>query len=128
VVAGNEHWTAFVPAVARWPYEVHVYPHRQVPDIPDLSPEERDAFGPLYLEVLRRLDGLFGVRMPYIAGWYQAPVHADRELSYLHLQLFSIRRAPGKLKYLAGSESAMGVFVNDVRPEQAARKLREVVL
>ncbi|MEV1289585.1 galactose-1-phosphate uridylyltransferase, partial [Micromonospora sp. NPDC049679] len=48
-----------------------------------------------------------------------------RELGYLHLQLFSPRRAPGKLKYLAGSEAAMGVFVNDVRPEDAARMLRD---
>jgi UDPglucose--hexose-1-phosphate uridylyltransferase len=128
VVASNEHWTAFVPTWARWPYEIHVYPHRQVPDIPALSNEERDAFGPVYLEVLRRLDGLFGIKMPYIAAWHQAPVRVDRDLSYLHLQVFSIQRAAGKLKYLAGSESAMGVFVNDVRPEQAAERLREVKL
>ena len=50
----------------------------------------------------------------------------DRDLAYLHLQLFSTRGAPGKLKYLAGSESAMGVFINDVVPEQAAQRLREV--
>jgi UDPglucose--hexose-1-phosphate uridylyltransferase len=128
VVASNEHWTAFVPTWARWPYEIHVYPHRRVPDIPALSTEERDAFGPVYLEVLRRLDGLFGIKMPYIAAWHQAPVRVDRDLSYLHLQVFSIQRAPGKLKYLAGSESGMGVFVNDVRPEQAAEQLRAVKL
>jgi UDPglucose--hexose-1-phosphate uridylyltransferase len=128
VVAANDLWTAFVPSFARWPFEIHVYPHRQVPDIPALSGEERDAFVPLYLEVLQRLDGLFGVPMPYIAAWYQAPVRFDRDLAYLHLELFSTRRAPGKLKYLAGSESAMGVFVNDVRPEQAASMLREVQL
>jgi UDPglucose--hexose-1-phosphate uridylyltransferase len=128
VVASNEYWTAFVPTWARWPYEIHVYPHRQVPDIPALSNEERDAFGPVYLDVLRRLDGLFGIKMPYIAAWHQAPVRVDRDLSYLHLQVFSIQRAAGKLKYLAGSESGMGVFVNDVRPEQAAERLREVKL
>jgi UDPglucose--hexose-1-phosphate uridylyltransferase len=128
VVAANEHWTAFVPAFARWPFEIHVYPHRQLPDIPALSPAQRESFGPLYLEVLRRLDGLFGVPMPYIAAWYQAPARTGRDLAYLHLQLFSIRRAPGKLKYLAGSESAMGVFVNDVRPEEGAQRLREVAL
>ncbi len=66
--------------------------------------------------------------MPYISAWHQAPVNAGRDLGYLHLQLFSIRRAPGKLKYLAGSESAMGVFINDVTPEQAATALREVAL
>ena len=43
----------------------------------------------------------------------------------LHLELFTIRRAPGKLKYLAGSESGMGAFTNDIAPEAAAAKLRE---
>jgi len=128
IVAGNEHWTAFVPATARWPFEIHLYPNRHVPDIPALSGAERDAFAVLYLEVLRRLDGMFGLPMPYISAWHQAPVRADRDLAYLHLQLFSTRRAPGRLKYLAGSESGMGVFINDVRPEQAATMLREVRL
>src|SRR5256885_736290 len=64
VVASNDHWTAFVPAAARWPFEVHLYPHRPVPDIPALSTVERDAFAPVYLDVLRRLDGLFGRPMP----------------------------------------------------------------
>jgi UDPglucose--hexose-1-phosphate uridylyltransferase len=40
--------------------------------------------------------------------------------------VFTIRRAVGKLKYLAGSESAMGAFVNDISPEVAAARLREV--
>jgi UDPglucose--hexose-1-phosphate uridylyltransferase len=126
VVTGNEHWTAYVPAAARWPFEVHVVPHRHVLDLAGLSDEESAAFGPVYLDVLRRCDALFGTRLPYISAWHQAPGrHPDRELAYLHLQLTSPRRAPGKLKYLAGSESAMGVFINDVRPEQAARMLRE---
>ncbi|MCW6005527.1 galactose-1-phosphate uridylyltransferase [Micromonospora sp. CPCC 205371] len=126
VVAANEHWTAFVPVAARWPFEVHIAPHRQVPDLPALDDAERDAFGPLYLDVLRRFDGLFGTPMPYISAWHQAPVGVGRDVSYLHLQLFSIRRAANKLKYLAGSESAMGVFINDVVPEEAAEMLRSV--
>ncbi|MCM0674732.1 galactose-1-phosphate uridylyltransferase [Micromonospora phytophila] len=124
VVTANEHWTAYVPAAARWPFEVHVAPHRPVPDIPALSDAERDAFGPLYLDLLRRFDGLFDLPMPYIAAWHQAPVRVDRELGHLHLQLFSIRRAKDKLKYLAGSESGMGVFINDIAPERAAELLR----
>ncbi len=42
----------------------------------------------------------------------------------LHCQLFSIRRAENKLKYLAGSESGMGVFINDISPEDMAHQLR----
>ncbi|GAA0904342.1 galactose-1-phosphate uridylyltransferase [Virgisporangium aurantiacum] len=128
VVAANDHWTAFVPAFARWPYEIHVYPLAPVPDIPSLSDDFRDAFGPVYLEVLRRLDGLFGVSMPYIAAWYQAPARTGRDAYRLHLQVTSNRRAPGKLKFMAGSEAAMGAWVNDVPPEQAAAQLREVAL
>ncbi|GAA2907271.1 galactose-1-phosphate uridylyltransferase [Streptosporangium fragile] len=127
VVASNEHWTAFVPAAARWPVEVHLYPHRRVPDLGGLEPAERAAFGPLYTDVLRRLDGLFDMPMPYIAAWHQAPVNVGRDLAYAHMELFSIRRAANKLKYLAGSESAMGAFVNDVLPEETAQLLRSVV-
>jgi UDPglucose--hexose-1-phosphate uridylyltransferase len=126
VVGGNEHWTAYVPAAARWPFEVQLAPHRQVADIPALSDAERDAFAPLYLDVLRRFDALFGKPMPYISAWHQAVVGAGRDLGYLHLQLFSIRRAADKLKYLAGSESAMGVFITDIVPEKAAEMLRNM--
>ncbi len=128
VVAANEHWTAYVPAAARWPFEVHVAPHRRVPDIPALSDAERDAFVPLYLDVLRRFDALFDLPMPYISAWHQAVVGAGRDLGYLHLQLFSIRRDRGKLKYLAGSEAAMGAFINDTTPESVAERLRAVTL
>ena len=44
VVAANEHWTAFVPAAARWPYEVQLFPARKVPDLPALTGAERNAF------------------------------------------------------------------------------------
>ena len=127
VIASNEHWTAYVPAAARWPFEVHVYPHRQVPDLAALSEEERAAFAPLYTSVLRGLDALFGVTMPYISAWHQAVTGEGRDLGYLHLQLFSIRRAADKLKFLAGSESAMGAFVNDIVPERAAQLLKDAL-
>jgi UDPglucose--hexose-1-phosphate uridylyltransferase len=124
VVVDSEHWTAFVPAAARWPVEVHLVPHRQVPDIVALTAAERDDFAVTYLEVLRRLDGLYGRPLPYIAAWHQAPVRTGRELSWLHLEVFSVLRSADKLKYLAGSESGMAVWINDVTPEQIAARLR----
>jgi galactose-1-phosphate uridylyltransferase len=33
--------------------------------------------------------------------------------------------APGKLKCLAGTESGMGVWINDITPKEAAHELRE---
>jgi UDPglucose--hexose-1-phosphate uridylyltransferase len=126
VIGANGNWTAFVPEAARWPVEVHLYPHRQVADIAALSVEERNDFAELYLDVLGRLDGLYGTPQPYIAGWHPAPVRIDRDLGYLHLEVLSIRRAADKIKYLAGSESAMGAFISDTRPEDVAETLRKV--
>jgi UDPglucose--hexose-1-phosphate uridylyltransferase len=127
IVARNEHWTAFVPAAARWPYEVLLFPARRVPDIPALGGDARSAFCDLYLDVLRRFDALFGSPPPYIAAWYQAPAGDAAGASEfgLHLRVMSVQRAPGKLKYLAATESAMGVFINDIVPETAALRLRE---
>jgi UDPglucose--hexose-1-phosphate uridylyltransferase len=127
IVGRNGHWVAFVPEAARWPYEVRIFPLARVPDLPALGEAAREAFGPLYLDVLRRFDALFGRPAPYIAAWHQAPV-ADTEARRAfaaHLQVLSIRRAPGKLKYLAGTESGTGVWINDIVPEEAAHRLRQ---
>ncbi len=130
LVIEGEHWTAFVPHAAHWPYEVHLHPNRRVPDLLALDDAARAEFPRIHLELLRRFDRLFGTGQPptpYIAAWHQAPVeHPLRRDFALHLQLFTIRRTEGKLKFLAGSESGMSVFINDVRPEAAAARLREV--
>lgn len=124
IVEKGSHFTAYVPFAARWPYEVMIVPHRHVPDLPALDDDERDELAELYPAMLRRFDALFDTPAPYIAGWQQAPVRRDRDLWHLTLQVVSIRRAAGKLKYLAGSESGAAVWINDIAPERAARALR----
>ncbi|MFF6995624.1 galactose-1-phosphate uridylyltransferase [Streptomyces sp. NPDC008313] len=136
IVLDAAHWVAFVPYAAHWPYEVHLYPRRRVPDLLALDEAARTEFPQVYLELLRRFDRIFGEGeppTPYISAWHQAPFGAleefdgvSREDFALHLELFTIRRTSGKLKFLAGSESGMNVFINDVPPETAAERLREV--
>ncbi|MER7675078.1 MULTISPECIES: galactose-1-phosphate uridylyltransferase [unclassified Streptomyces] len=144
IVLETEHWVAFVPYAAHWPYEVHLYPRHRVPDLLALGEDAREEFPRVYLELLRRFDRIFdgpaGEKegageppTPYIAAWHQAPFGAleefegvNRDDFALHLELFTIRRTSGKLKFLAGSESGMSVFINDVPPEAAAQRLREV--
>jgi UDPglucose--hexose-1-phosphate uridylyltransferase len=128
IVAENKHWVAFVPYAARYSFEIHVAPKVSVADLSELTPEVADAYPAIAKEVLQRLDGVFDIPMAYIAAWHQAPVREGRDLLRLHWQITSVRRAPGKLKYLAGSESSMGAFIMDLRPEQSAAQLREVKL
>ncbi len=127
VVLTGEHWTAFVPFAARWPVEVHLLPHRHVPDFAETTLDERDELAGLYLRLLRGVDRLYDTPTPYIAAWHQAPVHEHRDEVRLMLQLTSPRRAADKLKYLAGSEAAMGAWIGDVAPEAQAEALRAAI-
>ncbi len=125
MILEGTHFSAYVPFAAKWPLEIHLTPHRQVPDIAALTGAERDELTWMYLELLTRLDNLYGTPTPYIAAWHQAPVDDFfRPAGYLHLQLTSPRRAADKLKFLAGSEAAMGAFINDSTPELTASALR----
>ncbi len=132
VVLESEHWVAYVPFAARWPVEVHLAPRRDVPDLPALTDDERDDLARTYVTLLRRLDRYFvgddgaPIPLPYISAWHQAPVREGRDLSRLHLQLFSVLRAPGRLKYLAGVESAMASWISDTTPERIAHRLQEL--
>jgi len=125
VVLSGEHWTAFVPFAARWPIEVHMLPHRHVPDFAALNDAEKDELSQLYLQLLRGIDALYDTPTPYIAAWHQAPMTVGRDAVRLMLQLTSPRRAENKLKYLAGSEAAMGAWIGDVTPEATAAFVRE---
>lgn len=146
VILRGEHWTAFVPFAARWPLEVHLMPHRHVADLAETTDAEREELAPLYLRLLRGVDALYAPQgaapvdgapggasgpgtlpTPYIAAWHQAPVHTGRDTMRLHLQLTSPRRAADKLKFLAGSESAMWAWTAEVPPELSAARLREAV-
>ncbi len=125
VVEENDDAVAYVPEAARWPYEIHVVPRRHVAALGDLSPDARLAIVAMQASVLRRLDAVFGRPTPYMAGWLTAPVGPTGERWHLRLQVVSPQRDAGKLKYLAGSESLAGAFINDVLPEDAAARLRE---
>ncbi len=127
VILSGEHWTAFVPFAARWPLEVHLLPHRHVADFAQTSDAERDELAPLYLRLLRGIDALYDTATPYIAAWHQAPVHVGRDTVRMHLEITSPRRAADKLKYLAGSEAAMGAWIGDIPPETSAARLRDAV-
>jgi UDPglucose--hexose-1-phosphate uridylyltransferase len=120
----GEHWTAFVPFAARWPIEIHLLPNRHIADLAETTSAEREELAVIYLRLLRAVDALYETPTPYIAAWHQAPVDVGRADVRLMLQITSPRRAADKLKFLAGSEAAMGAWIGDVTPEQSAAAIR----
>ena len=102
-------------------------PHRHVQNLTELREDELAELSSIYSRVLRGVDAIYDSPTPYVAGWHQAPQFDGGENFRLQFKLTSPRRAADKLKYLAGSESAMGAFIADFPPEKTAAQLREVL-
>jgi UDPglucose--hexose-1-phosphate uridylyltransferase len=120
---------AYVPGYARWPYEVHLATRAHLGALPELS---KSALGGLLVamqRVTRAYDRLFDAPMPYMMALHQAPTGGARRSpqAHLHAEFYPVLRDRGKLKYLAGSESGAGVFINDTLAEESAERLRAVL-
>ena len=117
-------WVAFVPAFARWPYEVHLAPLRHIRTMQDLDASEADSFATALKGVLQRYDRLFQKPLAYVMAMHGAP-SGDAPFHF-HVEFYPPNRTADKLKFLAGSESGAGAFVVDTRSEDTAAKLRSL--
>ena len=125
IVVESKNLLAFVPAAARYPYEIHVTAKRHVPLIEQLTSIERAELAAMLKEIVARYDALFGFSMPYIMAHHQARARDEQCLSYhWHIEFYPPYRTKNKLKFLAGVESGTGFFVNDTVPEEKAAELR----
>ena len=60
-------------------------------------------------------------------AWFQAPTDAQAHPEWqLHAEFYPPYRTSNKLKYLAGTELAAGLFANDTLPEAIAQELQAV--
>lgn len=121
------HAVAFVPACARYPYEVWVAPIAPVETFGDLDDAQRNDLARALKTVLLKYDGLWDRPFPYLMAWYQAPTDGQpHPESHLHAELYPPYRTRDKLKYLAGTELAAGWFAMDALPEDKARELQQI--
>ncbi len=129
VLHKGEHFTAFVPFYARYPYEVHVYARRCVPSMTELTGAEKEDLARTLKRLLMGYDALFGFSLPYVMAMHQAPTDSGDygSLAHFHVEFYPPNRTAEKLKYLAGSEQGAGAFIGDALPETTAGWLREAI-
>ena len=122
VVSNNQSFVVAVPFAARWPFEVAVRARRHgLGRLADLHPiEQRDLLLALR-DVALRYDALFGFPLPYMLVAQEAP--AGEPDWHLAFELYPVHRAPEATKIRASVETGLGLFLNDVAPEDAARRL-----
>jgi UDPglucose--hexose-1-phosphate uridylyltransferase len=129
LISKGEHFTAFLPFYAHFPYEVHVYARRCTPSIADLDGVERRDLARVLKRLLVSYDRLFGFSLPYMMVMHQAPTDGEDYggIAHFHIEFYPPNRTADKLKYLAGSETGAGAFIVDAFPEETAQTLRQAV-
>lgn len=124
VVWQTDQFALIVPFFARYPYEIWAVPLEPVADLRAMSTAQLDGLASALHVAANKLDALFGFSMPYIMAIKQRPTDGGHEFTGFHVEFTPPYRTADKLKYLAGSEAAMGAFINDTLPEVTAERLR----
>jgi UDPglucose--hexose-1-phosphate uridylyltransferase len=125
----DEEAIAFVPVCARYPYEVWVAPIQPVKSFTELTPQQRLGLAKALKTVTLKYDGLWNRPFPYLMAWFQAPTDGlAHPEAHLHAQFYPPYRTSDKLKYLAGTELAAGMFANDALPEEKAKELQAIAV
>lgn len=127
IIYQDQSAIAFVPVCARYPYEVWLAPIKPVATFNDLTSQQRQGLARALKTVTLKYDGLWNRSFPYLMAWFQAPTDGrSHPEAHLHAQFYPPYRTSDKLKYLAGTELAGGMFANDSLPEEKAKELQSV--
>jgi UDPglucose--hexose-1-phosphate uridylyltransferase len=122
VVLPNDSFAVGVPFAARWPYEVAVRARRHgLGRLADLTPAEQLDLVRALRGIALRYDALFGFECPYLMVAQEAP--RSQPDWHLAFEFFPFQRNRATIKIRASVETATGLFLNDVLPEEAARDL-----
>jgi UDPglucose--hexose-1-phosphate uridylyltransferase len=124
-VASQAGWTAYVPLAGTYPVAVTVAPAERIPDITSIDDAGRSELAALLVDVLGRLDRLFGQPLPYMMWLNQRPTDgAEWPEAWFNIEIVSPWRSAGTARFIAAAEVACGEFFNPVIPEVVAEDLR----
>lgn len=126
LVAEQGGWRAWVPAAATFPVALTLAPTTRVPDLAGLDDTGRCELAALLVDVLARLDRLYGRPIPYMLWFNQRPTDGGAwPGAWLNVEIVSPWRAPGTPRFIAAAEVAGEEYFNPVIPEDLAERLRE---
>lgn len=125
VIDRSGGWLATVPWAPSWPYEMMLFPHDHVADLPGAGQQSRGEFARLLVASLRRMERLLGAAEPYMLWFHQRPADgAPWPSAHLHSHVAPVLRGPGVIRHLAAAEFGAGIFFDPVDPLAAAEQLR----
>lgn len=128
IVTENERFAAYIPFFARYPYELHIISKRHIQDLTQLTAPEQIDLAEILKQVLAAYDKLFNISFPYMMVLHGQPSDGENyDFYHFHIEFYPPLRTATKLKYLAGSETGAGMFINDTLAEGKAAELRKLI-
>ena len=128
-ITETKGWRAWVPYAPTFPVAIEIAPIERVPDLPQIDDASRDGLAAILIDVLARLDRLYGQPLPYMMWLNQRPTvastdHAGYDQAWFNIEIVSPWRRAGVQRFIAAAEVASEEFFNPVIPEDVATKLR----
>ena len=121
-------WVAYVPHAPVFSLSIEVAPLQRIADLASTSTRDRDTLAALLIDVLERVDELYGAPVPYMMWVNQQPTSEPNKQEFanawLNIELVSPWRAPNVARYIAAAEVGSGEYFNPVIPEVLSRSLR----
>ncbi|HUC33290.1 MAG TPA: hypothetical protein VMS14_07795 [Ilumatobacteraceae bacterium] len=124
-VVETDGWVAFVPHASTFPVAVTIAPREPIADLPSLDAVGRDGLAHVLVDVLDRLDRLYGRPLPFMLWVVQRPTDGGAwPDAWLHVEVVSPWRSAGVPRFIAAAEVACEEYFNPVSPESLAAQLR----
>jgi len=127
VVCENQHFVAFVPFWAVWPFELLVCSKGHVADLCELDDVGRNGLADMLKRITTRYDNLFETSFPYTMGFHQQPTDGEPHPEWhLHAHYCPpLLRSATVRKFMVGYE-LLDAPQRDITPEAAAERLRSL--
>ena len=117
----TKSFLVFAPWASVHPLEFWIAPKRHQSTLLDISDDEIEDLAKVLRVSLGGLKSLLN-DPPYNFGFHISPSREYRECYHWHLEVYP------KLAIWAGFEKSSGMFINTVRPEDAAADLKDAIL
>ena len=117
-------WVAYVPLAPVFSLSIEIAPRQRIANLASASSRDRDTLAALLIDVLERIDELYGAPVPYMMWVNQQPTNGEFAEAWLNIEIVSPWRAPNVARYIAAAEVGSGEYFNPVIPEELSRSLR----
>lgn len=127
MVEENNHFAAFIPFAARFPFEVWIAPKRHCLDFTSITDIQAVNLAKILKSILSKINMALS-NPSYNYSLHSGPSNLPKDASWENLASeyhWHIEIVPRLLKF-SGLECGSGFFINPITPEDAAAFLRDI--